>query len=74
MINTEQRSGMMLTDGETAEEVVPKSSTFAETRPKYIFGALPRRGKPSPSHGWTQVSLPKQDGASGKVMAIRLLK
>lgn len=47
MTNTEQRPGMTLRVGETADDAVPKSAlTFAATRPEDVFGALPYRGKP----------------------------
>jgi hypothetical protein len=43
MTNTEQRPGMMLTVGATADDSAP---TFAATRPEDVFGALPYRGMP----------------------------
>lgn len=47
MTNTEQRPGMMLTVGATADVAVAKSApTFAATRPEDVFGALPCKGKP----------------------------
>ncbi len=47
MNNTEQRPGMTLTVGETADDAVPKSTpTFAATRPEDVFGALRYKGKP----------------------------
>lgn len=47
MTNTEQRIGMTLTVGETADDPEPKSApTFAATRPEDVFGALPYKGKP----------------------------
>lgn len=47
MTNTEQRPGMISTVGETADAAVQKSApTFAATRPEYVFGALPYKGKP----------------------------
>ena len=47
MTNTEQRPGMTLTVGATADDSVQKSTpTFAATRPEDIFGALLHKGKP----------------------------
>ncbi|WP_157070173.1 hypothetical protein [Aureimonas frigidaquae] len=46
MINTEQKPGMTLTGGATADDAVQKfAPTFAATRPEDVFGALPYRGK-----------------------------
>ncbi len=47
MTNTEQRPGMTLTVGETADDALQKSAPpFAATRPEDVFGALPYREKP----------------------------
>lgn len=47
MPNTEQRPGMTLSVGATADDAVPKSAPpFAATRSEDVFGALPCKGKP----------------------------
>lgn len=43
MTNKEQRPGMTLTFGATADDTV---ATFTATWPEDVFGALPYRGKP----------------------------
>jgi hypothetical protein len=63
MTNTEQRPGMTLKVGETADDAVQNSApTFAATQPEDVFGALRSGESRSRSRGWMQVSLPKRSG------------